>query len=67
MADAGIDLHILQRAPAIRIRQSRLATCIPTCRPCWTLELRFGLVEPKLVRSGRMLALSVIEGVKNVG
>ncbi len=41
MADAGIDLHILQRSQAIRIRRSRLATCIPMCKPCWTLEPRF--------------------------
>jgi integrase len=34
MADAGIDLHILQRSPDIKIRQSRLATCIPMCKPC---------------------------------
>ncbi len=41
MADAGIDLHILQRSQAIRIRRSRLATCIPMCGPCWTLGQRF--------------------------
>ena len=28
-------------SPDIRIRQSRLATCIPMCRPCWRLVQRF--------------------------
>jgi hypothetical protein len=48
-------------SPAIRIRQSRLATCIPMCKPCWTLELHFRRGGPSW--SGA----AVIEGGKNVG
>jgi hypothetical protein len=65
MADAGVDLHILQRSPAIRIRRSRLATCIPMCRPCWTPGQRFSAWWS--VAGPERSQLGVIEGGKNAG
>ncbi|MET0165005.1 MAG: tyrosine-type recombinase/integrase, partial [Vicinamibacterales bacterium] len=41
MADAGVELHLLQRVAGHQDPAVTLATCIPMCKPCWTLEQRF--------------------------
>ena len=41
MADAGVDLHNLQRVAGHQDPAVTAATCIPMCRPCWRLVQRF--------------------------
>ena len=48
MADAGVELHILQRVAG---HQDPAATCTPMCRRCWTPELRSRPGGPALVPS----------------